>query len=116
MVAGENVPALDVLAIDPPGEVDQQLLETALQETEIARAFAPGDLVHPPAGPRVHGRIHVAEIPLVGRNLSVRMHVPFAQHQLELGLRELGVDPRHRDHVKGEIPRGKPRVLPLVRH
>ena len=26
------------------------------------------------------------------------------------------IDPRHRDHVKREVPRGVPRVLPLVRH
>ena len=31
----ENVPALRVLAIHPPGEVEQQLVEDALQEVAI---------------------------------------------------------------------------------
>ena len=44
------------------------------------------------------------------------MHVPFAQEHQELPLGELRIDPCHGDHVKGEIPRGEPRVLPLVGH
>ena len=34
----EDVVALGVLAIDPPGEVEQQLVEDALQEGAVARA------------------------------------------------------------------------------
>ena len=30
--AGEEIVALGVLAIDPPGEIEQQLLESALEE------------------------------------------------------------------------------------
>ena len=36
--AGEDVAPLDVLAIDPPGEVEQQLLETALEKECVAAA------------------------------------------------------------------------------
>ena len=34
----EDVVALGVLAVDPPGEVEQQLLEDALEEDAVARA------------------------------------------------------------------------------
>ena len=37
---------------------------------------------------RVHGRINVTEVPLVGRNLSVRMQIVIAQHEIELLLGE----------------------------
>ncbi len=74
------------------------------------------DLVHAPRGPGVHRRVHVAEGPLVGRHLAVRVHVPLAREQHELLLRELGVQVRERNGVKRQVPGGVPRVLPLVRH
>ncbi len=61
-------------------------------------------------------RVDVAEGPLVGRQLAVRVHVPLAQHQHELVLGELGVDDGQRHAVERQVPRGVPRVLPLVRH
>ena len=64
----------------------------------------------------MHRRIDVAERPLVGRQLAVRVHVPLARQQHELLLRELGIDQRQRDRVEGEVPGRVPRVLPLVRH
>ena len=114
--AGEDVFALHVLAVDPPGEVDEELLKDALEKLRVARAGLAADFVDAPAGPRVDGRIHVAEIPLVGGDRAARVHVPLAEEEQELLLRELGIDPRHRDHVKGEVPRGVPRIFPLVRH
>ena len=74
------------------------------------------DLEHTPAGPRVHRRIDVAERPLVRRDLPVRMHVPFTQEQLQLALGEIRVHQRERDHVKRQVPRGIPGILPCVRH
>ena len=44
------------------------------------------------------------------------MQVHLAQHQLELGLGEVDVHGGQRHGVKRQIPRGVPRVLPLVRH
>jgi len=64
----------------------------------------------------VHRRVDVAEIPLVGRQLPVWMKVIVTQHQVQLRLGEFGVDNGERQHVKGQVPGGVPRVLPLVRH
>ncbi len=64
----------------------------------------------------MHRRIDVAERPLVGRDLPVRVHVPLAQQQHELLLGELGVDAGEREHVERQVPRRVPRVLPLVGH
>ena len=114
--AGEQVAAVRVLAIDPPGEVDQQLVKRAPQEEPVALAARAGHLVDAPAGPGVDRRIHVAERKLVGGNLAVGVHVPFAQEQQQLLLGELAVDARHRQHVKRQIPRRVPRVLPFVGH
>ena len=74
------------------------------------------DLVDAPRRPRVDRRVDVTEGPLVGRKLAVRVHVPFAQQQHQLRLREVRIDERQRHAVEREIPGGIPGVLPLVRH
>jgi hypothetical protein len=75
--AAEDVAAFDVLSVDPPGEVQQQLLEAAFEEEQVAAALGIGDLVNAPDGPGVDRRVDVGEIPLVSRELAVRVHVPF---------------------------------------
>src|SRR5207253_2252806 len=93
----EDVVALAVLAIDPPGEVQEQLVEDALEERVVgAAAHTPIDLEHAPGSPGMDRRIDVAEVPLVCRQLSVGVHVPLASHQQQLGLGEAGVDQRQR--------------------
>src|SRR5215467_2961610 len=84
----EDVLAVAVLAVDPPGEVGQELAEGALQEVDIALA-AQGLLgaVEKERRPRVDGRVDVAEVPLIGRDLATRVQVDLAQQQLELLLR-----------------------------
>ena len=67
-------------------------------------------------GPGVHRRVDVAEVPLVGGNLAVRVQVALAQHQVELLLAEVRIDQRQREHVEGEVPGRVPGILPLVRH
>ena len=74
------------------------------------------DLKHAPGRPRVHGRIHIAERPLIGGNLAVRVHVPFAREQHELLLGEIRIDQGERDAVKRQIPGGVPGILPFVGH
>src|SRR5438552_13744132 len=74
------------------------------------------DLINAPGRPCDHGRIDVAKMPLVCRDLAVRMLVPFARNEIELTFRKMRIDQRKRDAVKGEIPRGVPREFPFVRH
>ena len=113
----EHVASGRVLAVDPPREVHQQLLERALQPRHVARAaLLELGLVHGQRRPRVHRRVDVAEVPLVGRQLPARVEVQLAQHQLELGLGVVDVDHRQRDRVERQIPRRVPRVLPRVGH
>ena len=88
-------------------------MEDPLEELVVLVAR---DLEHPQRGPRVHRRVDVAERPLVGGQLAVRVHVPLAAEQDQLRLRELGVDVRERDAVEGEVPGRVPGVLPRVRH
>ena len=106
-----------VLAIHPPREVDEELPEGALEELDVPLAAL--RLLHAvleEGRPRMHRRVDVAEVPLVGGQLAVGVLKPRLQHQVELMLRKVRVDGRQRDRVKGEIPGGVPRVLPLVRH
>ncbi len=113
----EDVVALAVDLVDPPGEVDQQLVEAALEERAIGLARA--DAVHvvdTPDRPRMHRRIEVGELPLVRRDLPVRVLELLEQHEPELLLREIRVDQRNGDGVKGEVPGREPGVFPLVRH
>src|SRR2546422_6292213 len=81
----EDVLALGVLAIDPPREVEEQLVEHLLQELAIALSTPPAlDPVDAERRPRVHGRVDVAERPLVGGDLAVRMHVPLDRKSTRL--------------------------------
>ena len=114
--AREDVAARRILPVDPPVEVQHQALERALQEAQVGPAERPLHLVQVQRRPGVHRRVHVAEIPLVGGNLAVRMEVEAAQHQQQLVLREVEIDQGQRDGMEREIPRRVPRVLPLVRH
>ena len=109
--------------IHPPREVQQQFVIDAFQKNNVAgivgiclAALLAVDLEHAPRGPAVDGRIDVAERPLVGGQLAVRVHVPFAGEQDELALGELGVHERQGDGMKRQVPRGIPRVFPLVGH
>ena len=64
----EHVAPGRVLAVDPPGEVHEQLLERALQPGDVAlAALLELGLVDEQRRPGVHRRVHVAEVPLVGR-------------------------------------------------
>ena len=114
----ENVSAQSVLAIDPPGEIQHQLVEHALEKCQIAlpAMLLAVYLKHAPGRPGVHRRVHIAERPLVGGNLAVGVHVPFARQQHQLMLRELRIDQGERDAMKRQVPGGVPGVLPFVRH
>src|SRR5271165_1144830 len=91
----EDVDALGVLAIYPPGEVQHQFVKDPLQESAIALAFALlVDLVYPPGCPCVNRRVDIAERPFIGGNLAIGMHVPLAQHERKLLFGEVGIDKR----------------------
>ena len=90
--------------------------KTLARKTLSRFPLRPGDLVDAPRRPRVHGRVDVAEGPLVGGDLSIGMHVPLAQQKDSLLLGEFRVDAGKRDHVEREVPGRVPGVLPRVRH
>ena len=64
----------------------------------------------------MHRRVDVVQGELVGRQLPVGVHVPFAQEEDELLLGERGIDAGQRNHVKGQVPGGVPGIFPLVGH
>ena len=87
-------------------------MEDAFKESEIAvvmgirfAALLAVHLEHAPRRPRVDGRVHVAEGPLVSGELAVRVHIPFAREQHELMLGEAGIHERQRNGVERKIPR-----------
>src|SRR5262249_35250964 len=64
----EDVSTLRVLAIDPPGEVEHQLVEDPGEKLSVSDAAALFvDLVDSPCGPGDDRWVHVAKGPLVGR-------------------------------------------------
>ena len=76
--AAEDVAAVQVLAVDPPGEVEEEFLEGFLKEENVAAALFIRDLVNTPYGPGVDGRVDVGEIPFVGGKLAVGVHIPLS--------------------------------------
>ena len=111
--AREDVVAFLVLAVHPPREVQQQLVEDPLEERGVA---APIDVPDHQRGDRMDRRVHVVERPLVGRQRAVRMLEPLATEQEQLVLRERRVDVSEGDGVERQVPGGEPRVLPGVGH
>ena len=113
----EHVLAEAVLAVDPPGEVQHELVEDRLQEVDVSLT-TPGLLVaiQEQARKGVDRGVHVAEVPLVGGHLPVGVLVGTAKHQLHLLLGEIGVHDRQRQCVEGQVPGRIPGVLPLVGH
>ena len=109
----EQVVALGVLPVDPPGEVDQELVEDAAQEVQVAAAV---DGEHLQRRPRLHRRVDVGEVPLIGGQRPVRVLEPFPaqQDQLVFGERRVKVGQGHT--MERQVPGGEPRVFPLVRH
>lgn len=113
----EHVVAVGILSVDPPGKVEEELLEDPLEEVEIlASEQLSLDLEHSERRPRVDGRVDVAKVPLVRGQGTVGLHVPLSGHEVELLLRKRRVDHGERDTVEGRVPRSEPGVLPLVGH
>ena len=61
-------------------------------------------------------RVHVVEVPLVGRERAVRVEEPLAEHHDQLVLGEGRVEVGPGDGVERQVPGGEPGVLPRVGH
>ena len=92
-------------------------MEDGFQEGAVAFAglFAL-DLINPPGRPGQHGWIYIAEVPFVGRNLSVRMLIPLANYGIDLALGEVRIDQGEGNTMKSQVPRGIPGEFPIVGH
>ena len=113
----EDVQAARVLAVHPPGEIEQQLGENPLEKPAVAFAVAlPLRIVEAQSRPGLHGRIDVAEVPFVSRQLPVRVHVPGLAEQDQLTLGVLQIEISQRGQMKGPVPARKPGKLPFVGH
>src|SRR5580693_128286 len=71
----EDIPSLRILSVDPPVEIQHQTLKRTFQETQIRPAQFSFNVIEIQSRPRVHGRIHVAEVPLIGRKLPIWMGI-----------------------------------------
>ena len=110
--------AVFIFLVHPPGEVEQQLVKDLFQKLAIAHGIFHERLrfVYAPRSPRVHGRIDIAERPLVSRHLPVGVHVPLLGEQQQLLLGKFRIYHGEGNGMKRQIPRCIPRVLPFVRH
>src|SRR6185369_261031 len=88
---GENVLPLGILSVDPPVEILHQALKRPLQEAEISPAQLLFNVVEEQGRPGMYWRIHVTEVPLVGRDLPIRMRIEISQHEQQLVLGKIEV-------------------------
>src|SRR6516165_2040727 len=98
--AFKEVLAKTIFTVHPPAEVQHQLGKRSPEEFQVG--FAPERLFCPVQEygcPRVHGRVDVAEVPLVSRDLPGRMQEKLLQHQVELRSRKIHIHRRERDGV-----------------
>src|SRR5271154_5431229 len=113
----EDVHALGIFPIDPPGEVKQKLVKYLFEESAIGNTpHPPLDFVNAPGSPGVYRGIHIAKSPFVSRQLTVRMHVPLAEKKDKLLLRIIRIYKRKRDTVESQVPRRIPGIFPFVGH
>jgi len=113
----EQVAAGRVLAVEPPREVQEQLLESVAQEIRVplsplARPRREGEQRRP----GMHGRVDITEVPLVRGDLPARVKVHVAEHQLDLPSGEAGIDHAQRHAMESQVPRRVPGVFPAVGH
>jgi hypothetical protein len=59
--SSEQVVTLEIFAVHPPSEVEQQFLKDAFEKSSVSLATGTGHFVHPPGGPGMHRRIHITE-------------------------------------------------------
>src|ERR1700736_1909991 len=113
----EDVVPFGVFAVHPPGKGQQHLVEDCFEKCPIAFAglFAL-DLIDPPGCPGDYRGIDVTEVPFIRRDLSVRVLVPLPSDNIELSLREAGIDQGEGKAMKCQIPRCVPRIFPFVGH
>lgn len=112
-----------------PGEVQKQLLEDTFQERNIFTAVQlPFDFKDTERSPRetlvrtlaeveffspsVNRRIDVSEIPLIGGNLTIGLHVPLASKQVKLLLGKSGINDSQWDTVECRVPCSKEWIFP----
>ncbi len=90
-----------------PTEIQHQLgkrpLRSSISPSVFRGLFSP---VQEEGCPDVHGRIDVAEVPIVGRDLSGRMPEELLPHQVELFFSEIHVNCGERNGVDRQVPGG----------
>src|SRR6266581_3553495 len=69
-----------------------------------------------PCRPGMHGRIDIAKSPFIGRQLSIRMHIPFMKEQQYLLLGKIHINQAHCNAMEGQVPRCEPGIFPGIRH
>ena len=90
-------------------------METAFEEEPVGLAALDAvHVVNPPDRPGVNRRIQVGELPLISRDLAVRMLKLLEQEQPELFLGIARIDQGKGHTLKCQVPRREPRILPLV--
>src|SRR5262249_36718276 len=100
--SGEDIAPLRGFSVYPPGEIDQQALETLFQKLDVGPAPLILNLIQEQRSPGMDGRINVAKVPLVCRNLSIGMEVEIAQHKELLLFGEIEINQRQGEGVKGQ--------------
>ena len=99
--AGEEIVALRVLAVDPPGEVEQQLLERALEEDAISRAaLAPSSCTRASTAQACTGGFTSSNANSYAGICPLGCMYHSRSSSRSCSLANCGIDARERDHVK----------------
>ena len=92
-------------------------MERTLEPDDVALAgIRLLDLVGVNRRPGVDRGIHIAEIPLIGGDLAIGVHVAALQHAFQLVLAEVLIDHGQGRDMEGQIPGGVPGIFPFIGH
>jgi hypothetical protein len=115
--AAEDALALSVLPVQPPRQHHEQRAEHRLQEVDVGGAtLLPVELIDLPDRPGNHRRVHGVEVPFERWDRPVGMLRSWRGEQHHLTLRKCWIDRCHDHSLKCQVPRGIPRIFPLVGH
>src|SRR5437667_2777384 len=69
-----------------------------------------------PCRPCMNWGVDITKCPLVGRQLSIRMHIPFVKEQKYLLLGKIHINQAHCYAMERQVPRCEPGIFPVIRH
>src|SRR5262249_16722695 len=111
----KDVVAFAVDLVDPPGEIDEQLVEALFEKLDVGLAgLELVGVIDAPHRAGMHRWIEVRKLPFIRRDLAVGMQELFEEQEPKLIFGKGDVDEAEGNAMKRKVPGGEPGIFPFV--